>query len=124
MVWWPDSSFCACRALTSSAPIQTSVLNQLPYLNGLTIAHPVTNDENFCIRFSIWDRSFIKDHLVHMSAMQDIYSQGYSHKVLQSIETTSLTSQYFPVLLRKHQITPLWQIEHKTQILSYKAVTL
>jgi len=35
-----------------AAPVCNSIcahLNHLPYLSGLTVAHPVTSDENFCI---------------------------------------------------------------------------
>jgi len=81
-----------------AAPVRNFIrthLNHLPYLSGLTLAHPVTSDENFRISVLIgadhyWE--FIQDHVVRGDGPTAVKSRlGYLLSgplpVPQSIET-------------------------------------
>ena len=59
-----------------AAPIQNSVhthLSEVPYLKGLTLAHPVTGDENFQISVLIGDDyywRFVQDEIIRGDGQQ------------------------------------------------------
>ena len=101
-----------------AAPVRNSTrtcLRQLPYINGLTLAHPVTSDENFHISVltgadHYWE--FVQDHIVRGDGPTAVQSRlGYLLSgPLPVSQTTSFhcfsTFLYFPVLRKKQNTTP------------------
>ena len=84
-----------------TAPVRNSIrthLEQFPYLQGLTLAHPITSDENFHVSVLIgadyyWQ--FIQDHVVRGNGPTAVQSRlGYLLSgplpLLQPIEAASL----------------------------------
>lgn len=107
-----------------AAPVRNSIrahLNHLPYLSGLTLAHPVTSDENFRISVLIgadhyWE--FIEDQVVRGDGPTAVKSRlGYLLSgplpVPQSVETTSLHISALSCITHSEEVPPntLWQIE-------------
>jgi len=106
-----------------AAPVRNSIhahLNDLPYLSGLTLAHPVTSDENFRISVLIgadhyWE--FIQDHIVRGDGPTAVQSRlGYLLSgplpVCQSFESTCLhVSALSCIAEETEHYTTLWQIE-------------
>ena len=95
-----------------AAPVCNSTracLSQLPYLSGLTLAHPVTNDENFHISVLIgadlyWE--FIQDHIVRGDGLTAVQSGlGYllsgPLSVCQSIDATSFHVSALSCIMEK-----------------------
>ena len=89
-----------------TAPVQNSIrthLNQFSYLQGLTLAHPVTSDENFSISVLIgadyyWQ--FIQDHVVRGDGPTAVQSRlGYLLSGLLPLpKLTSTTSLHISFL--------------------------
>ena len=84
-----------------TAPVRNSIrthLEQFPYLEGLTLAHPITSDENFHVSVLIgadyyWQ--FIQDHVVRGNGPTAVQSRlGYLLSgplpLLQPVEAASL----------------------------------
>ena len=105
-----------------AAPVRNSIrtcLKQLPYLKGLTLAHPVTSDDNFHISVLIgadyyWE--FIQDHIVRGDGPTAVQSRlGYLLSgplpVPQSIETTNLRTSALSCITEETQHDTLWQVE-------------
>jgi len=65
-----------------TAPVRNSIhthLDQFPYLQQLTLAHPITSDENFHVSILIdadyfWQ--FIQDHVVHSNGPTAVQSRS------------------------------------------------
>ena len=89
-----------------AAPVRNSIrthLNQFSYLQGLTLAHPVTSDENFSISVLIgadyyWQ--FIQDHVVRGDGPTAVQSRlGYLLSgPLPLSQPTSTTSLHISIL--------------------------
>ena len=108
-----------------AAPVRNSIrahLNNFPYLSGLTLAHPVTSDENFCVSVLIgadhyWE--FIEDQVVRGDGPTAVESRlGYLLSgplpSPQSIETTNLHISAFSCITHSEEAShnnTLWQIE-------------
>ena len=107
-----------------AAPVRNSIrahLSHLPYLSGLTLAHPVTSDENFRISVLIgadhyWE--FIEDEVVRGDGPTAVRSRlGYLLSgplpVPQSMETTNLHVSALSCITHSEEapLNTLWQIE-------------
>ena len=105
-----------------AVPVRNSIrahLNDLPYLSGLTLAHPVTSDENFRISVLIgadhyWE--FIQDRIVRGDGPTAVQSRlGYLLSgplpVCQSFESTCLhVSALSCIAEETEHHTTFWQI--------------
>ena len=102
-----------------AAPVRNSTrtcLRQLPYLNGLTLAHPVTSDENF--HFSVligadhyWE--FVQDRIVHGDGPTAVQSRlGYLLSgPLPVSQTTSFHISVLSCTVEETEHNTLWQVE-------------
>lgn len=105
-----------------AAPVQNSIrthLNQLPYLQGLKLAHPVTSDENFSISVLIgadhyWQ--FTQDHVVCGDGPTAVQSRvGYLLSgplpLTQPASTTNLHISIFSCTTEDATDTSFLQVE-------------
>ena len=102
-----------------AAPVCNSTctcLRQLPYLSGLTLAHPVTSDENFHISVLIgadhyWE--FVQDHIVRGDGPTTVQSRlGYLLSgPLPVSQTTSFHVSLLSCTAEETEHNILWQVE-------------
>ena len=105
-----------------AAPIRNSIrvhLNKLPYLKGLSLAHPVTSDENFHISVLIgadfyWQ--FIQDHVIRGDGPTAVQSRlGYLLSgplpLPQSAATTNLHVSIFSCITEDTDHSSFWKVE-------------
>ena len=105
-----------------AAPIRNSIrvhLNKLSYLKGLSLAHPVTSDENFHISVLIgadfyWE--FIQDHVVRGNGPTAVQSRlGYLLSgplpLPQSADTTNLHVSIFSCITEDTDHSNFWKVE-------------
>lgn len=102
--------------------VKTSILTQLPYLNGLRLAHPVTRSDSFEISLLIgadhyWD--LVGDHTVRGNGPTAVSSKlGYllsgPVSAVNSLQTRSTTSLVCMVTSHKQEekdLLNLWSVE-------------
>ena len=105
-----------------AAPIRNSVrtcLHQLLYLKGLSLAHPITSDDNFHVSVLVgadhyWQ--FIQDHIVRGNGPTAVQSRlGYLLSgplpVPQVVETSNFHISMLSCITEEAEHNTLWQVE-------------
>jgi len=115
----PVSVLVVPRLTASVCNSTRACLSQLPYLSGLTLAHPVTSDKNFHISVLIgadyyWE--FIQDHIVRGDGPTTVQSRlGYllsgPFPVRQLIEATSFHVSALSCIMEEAEPHTLWKVE-------------
>ena len=105
---------------TIAAPLQNTVqsqLTQLPYLQGLTLAHPVTSEKEFELSLLIgadhyWD--VIEDHIIRgnePTAMKSKLGYVLSGPLPQSVDTTTSALHIAALQTNEYDLQRFWAIE-------------
>ena len=105
---------------TIAAPLQNAVqsqLTQLPYLQGLTLAHPVTSEKEFELSLLIgadhyWD--IIEDHIIRgngPTAMKSKLGYVLSGPLPQSVDTTTSALHIAALQTNEYDLQRFWAIE-------------